>query len=101
MYHVISEFSERICVIALQNIKMLTKNVDKCLSANPDFIYDEACLDFVTDRKVNILAQYLECKNCSYQTWFRSDGLKNSTSFLVNTKYQLQFKAEYDNTTCM
>lgn len=79
---------------------MLTKNKDKCLSTKPDFIYDEACLDILTDRKVTISAQYLECKNCTFQNWATINGPSNSTSFLVNTKYQLQFKADSDNVSC-
>lgn len=81
---------------------MLTKDKNKCLSKNPDFIYDEACLDVLSDRKVQISAQYLECQKCKFQEWATLEPPQNSTSLLVNTKYQLQFQATFDdNVTCV
>lgn len=79
---------------------MLTKDKNKCFSPNPGYIYDEACLDILTDRKVNISAQYLECERCKFQEWAAINGPSNNTSLLVNTKYQLQFRAEFDNASC-
>lgn len=69
---------------------MLFKNQSKCLSANPDFIYDEACLDIFNtlNQNVTISYQYDECNKCEDEV-FATLGPMHNTSVLINTKYTL------------
>lgn len=80
---------------------MLMKNENKCLSTNPKYIFDEACIDIWTNLKetIRVFAQYLECQNCTFQSRAELNGPAN-TSVLVNTKYQLKFRAEFGNNSC-
>lgn len=69
---------------------MLTKNEHKCLSPNPDFIYDEACLDVVNnlDENVTIYYQYEECYKCENEIIAFLQPHQN-TSVLINSTYSL------------
>lgn len=67
---------------------MLLDNKNKCLQPNPQLIFDEACLDIINHRDVDVTVygQYAECEKCSYQN-LTTLSANESTSLLVNTKY--------------
>lgn len=75
------------------------------MSANPDFIYDEACLDILNtlSQNVTILYQYDECNRCEDEV-LATLGPMHNTSVLVDTKYALNLKyavgTQEDNSTC-
>jgi hypothetical protein len=70
---------------------MLFKNVNKCQQRNPNFIFDEACIDILNtlNDTASVLGQYTECHNCHFQNLTTLEPHKN-TSILVNTRYPLE-----------
>lgn len=81
---------------------MLTKNVDKCLSSKPKFSIDEACLDIINAKNVDVevYGQYTECDTCDFQNLATIPAHTN-TSLLINTKYSLQmYYVENGSSSC-
>lgn len=70
---------------------MLYDRKDKCLSPNPEFIFDQACLDITNllNETVTIVGQYVECDKCEFQNLTVLPGKQNA-SLLINTKYSMR-----------
>lgn len=75
----------------------MNDNSDECFSKTPNFWYDEACLDIhlYDVQNFSLNAQYSDCVNCAFEEW-------NSTKmkYVVQTIYQIMFRATFDGDAC-
>lgn len=80
---------------------MLFKDINKCRFKNPNFIYDEACLDIFNtfNEAVSVMGQYSECHKCDFQNLTTLNPSK-SDSVLVNTRYPLELFYVVDGKHC-
>ena len=80
-----------ICLWLTTQQTMLFKDINKCQMRNPNYVYDEACLDILNgiNDTVKVVGQYSECHQCDFQDLTTVGPLQN-TSILVNTRYPLQ-----------
>lgn len=74
---------------------------DKCLSPNPNLIYDESCLDIINSLStdITIYGQYKECDKCLYSN-LTTVAANSNTSILINSKYSLRLLYSTDAGNC-
>ncbi|KAK9887112.1 hypothetical protein WA026_020559 [Henosepilachna vigintioctopunctata] len=70
---------------------MLLDSPNKCLQKNPNFLYDEACIDVTNtlNETISVFGQYTECHKCNFQN-LRTVLPGENSSLLVNTVYPLE-----------